>query len=95
MAIDLSRTTFNRIRLNYVWAMGYNIIGIPIAAGALYPPLRYGPSLSSGHLRIIHQALTRRSLGLDAPEPLPDPQQPPALPNGITHVPWSLNAQFL
>ncbi|KAH8513728.1 hypothetical protein H0E87_006842 [Populus deltoides] len=36
-AIDLSRKTFFRIRLNYIWALGYNILGIPIAAGALFP----------------------------------------------------------
>ncbi|XP_057511805.1 probable copper-transporting ATPase HMA5 [Actinidia eriantha] len=36
-AIDLSRKTFLRIRLNYVWALGYNLVGIPIAAGVLFP----------------------------------------------------------
>ncbi|XP_059643628.1 probable copper-transporting ATPase HMA5 [Cornus florida] len=36
-AIDLSRKTFSRIRLNYSWALGYNVLGIPIAAGALFP----------------------------------------------------------
>ncbi|KAL2543681.1 putative copper-transporting ATPase HMA5 [Forsythia ovata] len=36
-AIDLSRKTFFRIRLNYLWALGYNIISIPVAAGALFP----------------------------------------------------------
>ncbi|KAJ3680512.1 hypothetical protein LUZ60_016790 [Juncus effusus] len=36
-AIDLSRKTFFRIRLNYVWALGYNIVGIPIAAGVFFP----------------------------------------------------------
>ncbi|CAM8932998.1 unnamed protein product [Rhodiola kirilowii] len=39
-AIDLSRKTFARIRLNYVFAMGYNVVAIPIAAGALFPWLR-------------------------------------------------------
>ncbi|MCI22519.1 copper-transporting ATPase HMA5-like, partial [Trifolium medium] len=32
-AIDLSRKTMSRIRLNYIWALGYNILGMPIAAG--------------------------------------------------------------
>ncbi|KAF3448550.1 hypothetical protein FNV43_RR09263 [Rhamnella rubrinervis] len=36
-AIDFSRKTFTRIRLNYIWALGYNVLGIPIAAGALFP----------------------------------------------------------
>ncbi|CAI5470950.1 unnamed protein product [Closterium sp. Yama58-4] len=41
-AVDLARTTLNRIRLNYVWALGYNVLGIPIAAGVLYPtPLHF------------------------------------------------------
>ncbi|KAJ7520894.1 hypothetical protein O6H91_19G028200 [Diphasiastrum complanatum] len=38
-AIDLSRKAFARIRLNYVFAMGYNILAIPVAAGILYPTL--------------------------------------------------------
>ena len=37
VAIDLSRKTFNRIRINYFWAMGYNVIMIPFAAGVFYP----------------------------------------------------------
>ncbi|KAL3635534.1 putative copper-transporting ATPase hma5 [Castilleja foliolosa] len=36
-AIDLSRKTFFRIRLNYVWALGYNALAIPLAAGAIFP----------------------------------------------------------
>ncbi|XP_057415885.1 copper-transporting ATPase RAN1-like [Lotus japonicus] len=38
-AIDLSRKTFSRIRLNYVFAMAYNVIALPVAAGALFPLL--------------------------------------------------------
>jgi Cu+-exporting ATPase len=36
-ALDLSRTVFRRIQANLLWAMGYNVVGIPIAAGALWP----------------------------------------------------------
>ncbi|KMT12094.1 hypothetical protein BVRB_5g100480 [Beta vulgaris subsp. vulgaris] len=40
-AIDLSRKTFSRIRWNYIWALGYNVLGIPIAAGILFPSFRF------------------------------------------------------
>lgn len=32
-ALDISKKTFNRIKLNLFWALIYNMIGIPIAAG--------------------------------------------------------------
>jgi len=39
VALHLSRVTFRRIRINFVWAMGYNCFLIPLAAGVLYPSL--------------------------------------------------------
>jgi Cu+-exporting ATPase len=39
-AMDLSRVTFQRIRWNFVWAFCYNILMVPLAAGAFFPLLR-------------------------------------------------------
>ncbi len=36
-AIRLSKTVFNNVKMNLFWAFFYNIVGIPLAAGALYP----------------------------------------------------------
>lgn len=39
-ALHLSRVVFNRIRLNFLWALGYNAIGVPLAAGLFYPVMQ-------------------------------------------------------
>lgn len=37
VALDLCRVVVRRIKINYVWALGYNILMLPLAAGAFYP----------------------------------------------------------
>jgi len=39
VAIELSKATIRKIRQNLFWAFFYNIILIPLAAGAFYPVL--------------------------------------------------------
>jgi P-type Cu+ transporter len=48
-ALDLSRATMRNIRENLAFAFGYNALGIPIAAGVLYPffDLRLSPMIAA------------------------------------------------
>ena len=45
--LDLSRAVFRRIVLNFAWALVYNCVGVPVAAGVLFP-IRAG----GGHVRL-------------------------------------------
>ena len=68
-AIDLSRTTFKRIRINFMWAFGYNLVGLPVAAGCLVPLGFVLPPWAAGIHPLLpdaHQlfALTPRGAGL-------------------------------
>ena len=36
-ALGLARRTMRKIRQNLVWAFGYNLIALPVAAGVLLP----------------------------------------------------------
>eukprot|EP01125_Pyxidicula_operculata_P019708 TRINITY_DN7166_c1_g1_i1.p2 TRINITY_DN7166_c1_g1~~TRINITY_DN7166_c1_g1_i1.p2 ORF type:complete len:877 (+),score=150.09 TRINITY_DN7166_c1_g1_i1:3183-5813(+) len=66
-AIDLSRETFMRIKLNYLWAVVYNILGIPVAAGVLYPllfvqipPLVAGACMAFSSVSVVVSSLWLR-----------------------------------
>ncbi|KAF8009186.1 hypothetical protein BT93_J0236 [Corymbia citriodora subsp. variegata] len=67
-AIHLSRKTMSRIRLNYVWALGYNVLGMPIAAGILYPftgirlpPWLAGACMAASSLSVVCSSLLLQS----------------------------------
>ena len=49
-AVALSRATMRNIKQNLFWAFAYNIVLIPVAAGALYPAfgIRLSPMLAAG-----------------------------------------------
>jgi Cu+-exporting ATPase len=70
-AILLSRATMRNIRQNLVFAFAYNGIGIPIAAGVLYPtfglllsPIIAALAMSLSSVSVIMNALRLRSLRL-------------------------------
>jgi heavy metal translocating P-type ATPase len=46
--LGLSRTVFRRIKFNFGWAVVYNLIAVPIAAGVLYPVRTAG----GGHVKL-------------------------------------------
>jgi len=65
-AVDLSRVTFRRIWINYFFAFIYNTLGIPVAAGALYPALRVAlpPELAALAMALSSVCVVLSSLAL-------------------------------
>ena len=65
-AIDLARRTQRTIAQNYVWAFGYNLLGVPIAAGVLYPwtGLLLSPVLASSAMALSSLSVLGNSLRL-------------------------------
>jgi Cu+-exporting ATPase len=65
-AIALSRGTMRVMRQNLFWAFVYNVIGIPVAAGALYPVcgLLLSPVLASAAMALSSVSVVTNSLRL-------------------------------
>jgi Cu+-exporting ATPase len=66
MAIALSRGTMRVMRQNLFWAFVYNVIGIPLAAGVLYPifGLLLSPVLASAAMALSSFSVVMNSLRL-------------------------------
>jgi Cu+-exporting ATPase len=68
----LSRAVMRNVRQNLFWAFAYNVVGIPLAAGVLYPvlgvvlsPMIASAAMSFSSLTVIANALRLRTVSLD------------------------------
>jgi Cu+-exporting ATPase len=65
-AIELSRRTMRRMKQNLFWAFIYNVVGIPVAAGVLYPAfgILLSPILASAAMAFSSVSVVTNSLRL-------------------------------
>jgi P-type Cu+ transporter len=63
-AVDLSRRTIRIVKENLVWAFGYNVVLIPVAAGVLYPlwgvllsPILAGAAMAFSSVSVVTNSL--------------------------------------
>ena len=68
-AIKLSKATVRKMKQNLFWAAIYNVVAIPIAAGALYPSLglllrpEFGAlAMSASSITVVTNALLLRRM---------------------------------
>ena len=70
-ALDLARSTHRVMRQNLGWAVAYNLLGIPLAAGALYPSFHIllSPWLAAAAMALSSVSVLANSLRLRGWQP--------------------------
>jgi Cu+-exporting ATPase len=70
-ALDLARSTLRVMRQNLIWAVAYNLLAIPLAAGALYPSFHIllSPWLAAAAMALSSVSVLANSLRLRGWQP--------------------------
>ena len=76
-AVDLSRAVIRNIRENLFWAFFYNALGIPLAAGALYPAfgLKLSPMIGAAAMSLSSVCVVSNALRLRFWKPKTEPAE--------------------
>jgi Cu+-exporting ATPase len=71
-AVNLARATMRNIKQNLFFAFVYNALGVPVAAGVLYPafgillsPIIAAAAMSFSSVSVVGNALRLRNIDLD------------------------------
>ncbi|MFS0873352.1 heavy metal translocating P-type ATPase [Paenibacillus xylanilyticus] len=64
-AIEMSRRTMGNIKQNLFWALGYNVIGIPIAAVGFLAPWLAGAAMAFSSVSVVLNSLRLQRLKLE------------------------------